>query len=241
MITLERYSTLSREISSADSRAAIVAAMGKLPVQFGFRFFTLMTAPAPSDHTLSSLIVETTLPARLIHDFDARRLLVHCPLVPLLKNMALPLCWSYDSASAEDLGLAFPEVMTRMLKIWGIATGVAMPLYASDGSIFVMRLDGDRALMTLPELNELGMLFLQAFRCFERLRGDQPVHRGLLTARELEVVRWTSQGKTSAEIANILSLSDHTVNTYLNKAIRKLDCVNRTQLVAKAIRLRLIS
>ncbi|MCY1668143.1 helix-turn-helix transcriptional regulator [Rhizobium sp. SL86] len=241
MITLERHSVLSKEISSADSRAAIVAAMEKLPAQFGFRFFTLMTAPAPSDHTLSSLIIETTLPRRLIQDFDARRLLVHCPLVPLLKNMALPLCWSYSNERQEDLRLAFPDTMTRILKIWGIATGVAMPLYSSNGSVFVMRLDGDRALLTLPELNELGMLFLQSFRSFDRLRGDEPLHRNLLTARELEVVRWTSQGKTSAEIANILSLSDHTVNTYLNKAIKKLDCVNRTQLVAKAIRLRLIS
>jgi DNA-binding CsgD family transcriptional regulator len=42
------------------------------------------------------------------------------------------------------------------------------------------------------------------------------------------------------EIAELLSISEHTVNTYMNNAMRKLDCVNRTQLVAKTIRLRLI-
>jgi DNA-binding CsgD family transcriptional regulator len=61
-----------------------------------------------------------------------------------------------------------------------------------------------------------------------------------LTTRELEVLRWTSQGKTSVEIGKILSLSDHTINAYMNTAIKKLDCVNRTQLVAKALRLKLI-
>ncbi len=51
----------------------------------------------------------------------------------------------------------------------------------------------------------------------------------------------TAQGKTSLEIGQILSLSDHTVNAYMTNAIRKLDCVNRTQLVAKAIRMKIIS
>ncbi|MNL83451.1 Regulatory protein SdiA [compost metagenome] len=55
------------------------------------------------------------------------------------------------------------------------------------------------------------------------------------------MVRWTAQGKTSAEIGQILTLSDHTVNAYMTNAIKKLDCVNRTQLVAKAIRLKLIN
>nr|WP_272212541.1 helix-turn-helix transcriptional regulator [Marinicella sp. W31]MDC2878456.1 helix-turn-helix transcriptional regulator [Marinicella sp. W31] len=61
-----------------------------------------------------------------------------------------------------------------------------------------------------------------------------------MSAREMEVVGWTAEGKTSHEIGSILGLSDHTVNAYLANAIRKLDCVNRTQLVAKTIRLNLI-
>ena len=75
-------------------------------------------------------------------------------------------------------------------------------------------------------------------RCRVKVAQRSPVS---LSARELEVVRWTAQGKTSLEIGQILSLSDHTVNAYMTNAIRKLDCVNRTQLVAKAIRMKIIS
>jgi len=83
---------------------------------------------------------------------------------------------------------------------------------------------------------------LHAFAVFDRIRrSEQASTFGPLTTRELEVVRWTAQGKTSSEIGKILSLSDHTVNAYMTNAIKKLDCVNRTQLVAKALRLRLIS
>lgn len=241
MITLERHSILSREISTADSRAAVVAVLAKLAKHFGFKHFALMTAPAVSDSLLEPLVVESNVPRAYVREFDRMRLLSACPLVPLLKNMALPLCWSYDEQYDDGWPLDFAEPLRRLARNYGVTTGVAMSFSSSDGSMFIIRLDGDRPLLTLPQLNEVGMLMLQCFRVFDRVRKTEPQQKSVLTARELEVLKWTSQGKTSSEIADILSLSDHTVNAYLNKAIKKLDCVNRTQLVAKAIRLRLIS
>jgi DNA-binding NarL/FixJ family response regulator len=62
--------------------------------------------------------------------------------------------------------------------------------------------------------------------------GQQPdVH---LTDREREVLTWVGRGKTSWEIAVILSVSDRTVNFHCDRAMRRLDVVNRTQAVAKA-------
>ncbi|WP_137130381.1 LuxR C-terminal-related transcriptional regulator [Rhizobium sp. FY34] len=241
MITLDRHCQLSREISEADTRASIVAAMKKLPAQFGFRYYALMRAPAAADTCIEPLMVETNLTRSYIREFDSKKLLAVCPVAPLLANMALPLCWTCTENIEECWPLQFTDELRHVLTSHGVSTGVAMPLVSSDSSTYLMRLDGERPLLTLPELNELGMLFVQAFRTFDRLRATEVLERNFLTAREMEVLRWTSQGKTSSEIANILSLSDHTVNAYLNKAIKKLDCVNRTQLVAKAIRLRLIS
>lgn len=241
MITLERHSLLSQTISTAETREAIAAAMAQLPVHFGFEYFTLMNSPAATDTLIAPLAITTTLPQAFVREFDELRLLRECPLAPMVKNMVLPLCWSCEAGVQEGRQLNFSPRLLEFLKRHQISTGVAMPLYSSDGSVFLMRLDGHRPMLTLPELNEVGMLFLHAFTIFDRLRRQDPTEHKLLTAREMEVVRWTSQGKTSSEIASILSLSDHTVNAYLNKAIKKLDCVNRTQLVAKAIRLRLIS
>ena len=55
-----------------------------------------------------------------------------------------------------------------------------------------------------------------------------------LTDREREVLTWVGRGKTSWEIAMILSVSDRTVNFHCDRAMRRLDVVNRTQAVAKA-------
>lgn len=62
-----------------------------------------------------------------------------------------------------------------------------------------------------------------------------------ISDRELECLNWAAAGKTSGEIATIVQLSEHTVNHYLNSCCKKLDCVNRTQAVATAIREQLIS
>jgi DNA-binding CsgD family transcriptional regulator len=62
-----------------------------------------------------------------------------------------------------------------------------------------------------------------------------------LTARELEVTRWISEGKTSVEIGMILDLSEHTVNEYIRSSMTKLNCANRMHLISTSIRLGLLA
>lgn len=61
-----------------------------------------------------------------------------------------------------------------------------------------------------------------------------------LTKRETECLYWCAQGKTNEEIGLILQLSKRTVEHYLEKVKRKLDCFNRIALIRKAIQLKLI-
>jgi DNA-binding CsgD family transcriptional regulator len=51
----------------------------------------------------------------------------------------------------------------------------------------------------------------------------------MLNAREQEVLYWTSQGKTSWEIAMILGRSPSTVNFYVRSAVAKLGATNKCQ------------
>jgi len=56
-----------------------------------------------------------------------------------------------------------------------------------------------------------------------------------LTVREKDVLTWVARGKTSAEIGIILGLSERTINFHCDKAMKRLDVINRTQAVATAI------
>jgi DNA-binding CsgD family transcriptional regulator len=70
--------------------------------------------------------------------------------------------------------------------------------------------------------------------------GQSPDAFGHLTSREREVLTWASRGKTSAEIALILDLRERTVNFHFDQAMKRLNVVNRTHAVARALSLRLI-
>jgi DNA-binding NarL/FixJ family response regulator len=61
-----------------------------------------------------------------------------------------------------------------------------------------------------------------------------------LNDRELECLTLSARGKTSPEIATILSLSKRTVNFHIENACRKLNVSTRTEAVVKAASGRLI-
>jgi len=62
-----------------------------------------------------------------------------------------------------------------------------------------------------------------------------------LTKREISTLRWTGEGKTSSEIAEILNIKERTVNFHLTNAKRKLNSVNKTAAATRAAMLGLIS
>jgi NarL family two-component system response regulator LiaR len=57
-----------------------------------------------------------------------------------------------------------------------------------------------------------------------------------LTEREREVVRLVAQGRSNAEIAQALIISDKTVKTHISNVLSKLDLQDRTQLAIYAIK-----
>jgi DNA-binding NarL/FixJ family response regulator len=61
-----------------------------------------------------------------------------------------------------------------------------------------------------------------------------------LNERELECLTWSARGKTSPEIAQIVSISKRTVNFHIENACRKLNVSTRTEAVVKATSGRLI-
>ena len=61
-----------------------------------------------------------------------------------------------------------------------------------------------------------------------------------LSSREREVLQWAAAGKSQADIADILAISDRTVEVHLRSAKTKLFALNTPQAVGRAIALGLI-
>jgi LuxR family transcriptional regulator, quorum-sensing system regulator RaiR len=67
-----------------------------------------------------------------------------------------------------------------------------------------------------------------------------PDYGARLTPRERECLTWCAVGKTSEDIATILGISEGVVRIHLQSAQHKLNCLNRTHTVAKALTYKLI-
>ncbi len=60
---------------------------------------------------------------------------------------------------------------------------------------------------------------------------------GLLTKRELEVLRLLADGNTNKAIADTLVISGGTVKFHVNSILRKLRAANRAEAVSRYLRL----
>lgn len=57
-----------------------------------------------------------------------------------------------------------------------------------------------------------------------------------LTERELEIINNLAEGKSFKEIAAVLFLSPHTINTHKKNILRKTKCKNTPELITKCVR-----
>lgn len=72
-------------------------------------------------------------------------------------------------------------------------------------------------------------------------KAQQSTHANPLTMREREILSWIYLGKSNFEIGAILTISPLTVKNHVRKILRKLDVVNRTQAIGKALELRILN
>ena len=69
----------------------------------------------------------------------------------------------------------------------------------------------------------------------------KPATTNLLTSREIEILKWLYHGKSNIEIGMILTISPLTAKNHVQKILRKLNVLNRTQAVGKALSLRILN
>ena len=76
-------------------------------------------------------------------------------------------------------------------------------------------------------------------------RAEQGADKGngqsVLTVREQDILKWIYLGKSNFEIGAILKISPLTVKNHVQKILRKLNVVNRTQAIGKALELRILN
>lgn len=129
---------------------------------------------------------------------------------------------------------------------FGLRDGFYLPIHQPDGSMHGVSMMIPRRLEADPRvLAALHMLALYYSIAANRLGVTPPPPHTpgaarLLTPRQCACLQWVRAGKTSWEIGEIMSLSEHTVNEHLGEARKRLRVHTTTQAVIEAALLGLI-
>ncbi len=228
-------------VLEARSRDDFQSELVRFTKQLGFE---TVTAMAVIDHFLGEpeFITIDNTPAAYRATFHDRNNGKRDPVMQHCKTKSVPIIWDQSTYTNVDQGDKW-EQQAR----FGYRHGISLALHMPEGRHFQLGVDRDQALPNDPAEVTRIVAALQLFAVHAQ---DAAMHILLpaqadpalpvLTPRELETLRWTMEGKTAWEVANVLGISERTAVLHANNAMHKLGCVNKHQAVLKALRLGLI-
>lgn len=165
-----------------------------------------------------------------------------CPVMQHCKVSGTPIVWGQSTYVEAGQGERW-----EYQALHGYRFGIALALHLPNGRHFFIGVDRDQALPTSDDevarmVGSLSLFALHAHEPATRILGPLSASgpRPSLTPRELEVLRWTLEGKTAWEVGMILTISDRTAAIHANNATRKLGCVNKHHAALKALQLGLL-
>jgi len=189
-----------------------------------------MTTPDPS--TFSDLFLrDAALAPTLLKDWEERR---YQPVI-------------FDCSPANPLGNG---AFTRELDRLGASQLLVHGVHDAEGRAISLFVFACRAASLGPRQAYLAQLLapsLHAAWVRTQLQrraesgGERSQSGNILTVRELDILKWIYLGKSNFEIGAILKISPLTVKNHVQKILRKLNVVNRTQAIGKSLELRILN
>jgi len=228
-------------VMQARNRDEFRAEVVRFAKQLGF---DTVSAMAVIDHSLgrSEFISVNNTPAGYLSTFNNSAAMQRDPVMQHCRRQTVPIVWTqktYLDRGAIDLW----DVQAQ----FGYRNGIAMSLHMPEGRHFTIGVDRDQALPAdSSELTrmvaDLQLFAVHAQDTALRILVSEAMQpeRPSITPRELEVLRWTMDGKTAWEVGVLLGVTERTVIQHLQNAMRKLECNSKHQAVLKALRLGLI-
>jgi len=165
------------------------------------------------------------------------------PVLRRLKRLSAPFVYDQSTYVGEDAA-----DLWEMQAMFGYKTGIAMALHLPGGKHFIMGVDRDLPLprddvVVTRMMADLQLLAVHAQETTVRLLVPEAVdvqYLPRLTEREIEILKWTSEGKSAWAVGQILSISEHNVKYHIKRILTKLSVGSKHQAAAKAKALGLI-
>ena len=228
-----------REIANLNTQFDIFRFLKRLTEAWEFRAFMVLDLTTEVSSELSHYTVITSWPAELLQRYDEEGELQNSRVMARLRKSTVPFSVSLDFL-VEGEGHVLKKNVVALFERFEMINSVWFPVHDVTLRRGAVSFSGNKTALPEARLAELFYISSHVFARLSEIRRLDLRVPETLSEREIDCLNWTAAGKTSAEIAEIMMLSEHTINHYLNRATKKLDTVNRTQAVAKALRIGLI-
>lgn len=228
----------SEALTNAITEETFFAAIAKAARDLGFEYCAYgLRMPLPVSNP--KMLLLSNYSTEWQQRYASENYLAVDPTVAHGIQSSMPVVWS-------------PQLFASCPDFWtdasghGLKHGWAQSSFDAKSNVGMLTLARSQEEITLTELREhsvqLSWLAQAVHEGGVRLasmkRDAEPAI--MLTAREVEVLRWTADGKTSGEVAQIMDISERTVNFHITNSLVKLGVVNKTAGVVKAAMLRLL-
>jgi LuxR family transcriptional regulator, quorum-sensing system regulator BjaR1 len=231
-----RGGDFASQIAALETQFDAIRYMKRTTLAFGFKAFLICMVPAFDAEKLASAAILSNMPADLMNKYDSISLLKHSTGIRRLRETTTPFQLTLDEWEKESGRPPQSNDYITMLRDHGIFQANYFPVHDADGSRATVVWMGKRVDLPMTAMMELQMIAIHVYNRLTEIGSFWKDANIALSEREIQCLNWTAAGKTSSEIAGILGLSEHTVNHYLNHVSKKLDAVNRTQAVVKAMK-----
>ena len=229
------------KMERAPDAPGVEACLMALAEMFGFTavFGGVVPGGDATRNDIPSRILVQRMPVEWTKRYNDHDYVFKDPIVSHLQSARAPFTW--DDAYTASLNPADVKLIRGEASDFGLRAGHVVPVPTLDGSRAAISFGGDA-----PEISgdaKDALTFAASYAVGRLLHvprrpADIEVN---MTPRETDVLLWAAEGKSDWDIATILGISRPTVLKHMRSAREKLDAMNRTHAVVKAIRNRLIS
>jgi len=198
----------------------------------GYEYCAFSVTPETPSHYHKPLHLNN-YPHEWNAQYEAQRFVEIDPVVAHCNQSSLPILWNEQAyANAPDLWQA--------LQSQGLQHGWTQAVHDPNGNHYsLFSLARSHCAITPYELYEnLGYAIFISQTLHDLVAKKWPSHAPSTTVhlspREVEVLRWSARGKTAAETARILNLTERTVHFHISSSIKKLGVNNKISAVIAA-------
>ena len=209
------------------------------PGEFFFTIFNTLTASmeyiqpnievvlgyAPEDLSLSlflSTMHPEDQPYYIYHEKCATKFFGGLPQEKLMKYK-----FSHDFRIMHKNG-NYKRLLAQIIPVY----------YFSEGGVRTLSVFTDITYLKMHGTPQLSFIGLEGEPSFYNVKSNDEFKAVThsFTRREIEILKYTAEGKRSIEISDILNISKYTVDTHRKNILAKSQCRTINELVAKSIR-----